>query len=50
MWAAFCDEAVGNTPKFQCGIPQETALSHQLFTAAIKSQASNRVVSLEETR
>ncbi len=50
MWAAFCDEAIGNTPKFQCGTPQETALSHQLFTAALKSQASNRVVSLEETR
>ena len=50
MWAAFCDEAIGNTPKFQCATPEETALSHRLFTAALESQASNGVVSLEETQ
>jgi predicted dehydrogenase len=47
MWAAFCDEAVGNTPKFQCGTPLEAAMSHTLFTAALKSQASRSVVNLE---
>ena len=47
MWAAFCDEAVGNTPKFQCGTPLEAAMSHTLFTAALESQASRSVVKLE---
>jgi predicted dehydrogenase len=47
MWAAFCDEVIGNIPKFQCGTPQEIALSHELFTAALESQRSNQVVALE---
>ena len=46
MWAAFCDEAVGNTPRFQCGTPGEVALSHALFTAALESQRSGNVVRL----
>ncbi len=46
MWAAFCDEAIGNTPKFRCGTPEETALSHQLFTAALESQKNQSVVKL----
>jgi predicted dehydrogenase len=46
MWAAFCDEAVGNTPRFQCGTPEEVALSHALFTAALESQRSGNVVRL----
>ena len=44
MWAAFCDEAAGKTPKFQCATPQEVALSHKLFTAALESQRNGSVV------
>jgi predicted dehydrogenase len=47
MWAAFCDEVIGNTPKFQCGTPTEATMSHTLFTAALESQRSNSVVTLE---
>ncbi len=47
MWAAFCDEVAGNTPKFQCGTPTEAAMSHTLFTAALESQRSSSVVTLE---
>ena len=47
MWAAFCDEAIGNTPRFQCATPIETALSHALFTAALESQRSSSTVKLE---
>lgn len=46
MWAAFCDEAIGNTPKFQCGTPAETAISHSLFTAALESQKTGQTVRL----
>ena len=44
MWAAFCDEVAGNTPKFACARPEEVALSHRLFTAALSSQKNNMVV------
>lgn len=47
MWAAFVDEVAGNTPRFQCGTPQETALSHALFTAALESQRTGQTVKLE---
>jgi predicted dehydrogenase len=47
MWAAFCDEVAGNTPKYQCGTPDEAALSHRLFTAALESQRSRSVVALK---
>jgi len=47
MWAAFCDEAAGNTPKFQCGTPLEAALSHKLFTAALESQKTGHTVILQ---
>jgi predicted dehydrogenase len=47
MWAAFCDEVAGNTPKFQCGTPTEAAMSHTLFTAALESQRSGSVIKLE---
>ncbi len=46
MWAAFCDEASGSTPKFQCATPSEAAFSHKLFTAALESQKNRRVVQL----
>jgi predicted dehydrogenase len=46
MWAAFCDEVSGNTPRFQCATALEAASSHKLFTAALDSQASSSVVAL----
>lgn len=46
MWAAFCEEVAGNQPKFQCGTPEEAALSHRLFTAALQSQREGSVVRL----
>jgi predicted dehydrogenase len=44
MWAAFCDEAAGYIPRFQCGTPEEAAWSHRLFTAALESHHHNTVV------
>src|SRR5690606_19075970 len=42
MWAAFCDELVhgrdGMRQPLYCVTPDETALSHRLFTAALQSQ------------
>ncbi len=46
MWAAFVDEVSGNSPRFQCATPAETALSHALFSAALESQATRQAVSL----
>ncbi len=46
MWAAFCMELSGEKTPFGCVTPQETALSHKLFTAALESQKSNQVVKL----
>ena len=46
MWAAFLYELVEGRPlkKFAgCATPEETALSHQLFTAALKSNAEKSV-------
>jgi predicted dehydrogenase len=41
MWAAFCDELThgreGMSQPFYCATPEETALSHSLFTAALRS-------------
>jgi predicted dehydrogenase len=47
MWAAYCDElAHGASLKqpFRCATPEETAQSHALFTAALKSAKENSVV------
>ncbi len=46
MWAAFCDEAIGQKPKFGCGTPEETMVSHRLFTAALESQRSGQTIPL----
>jgi predicted dehydrogenase len=47
MWAAFCDELV-NGPSmkqpFGCVTPEETAVSHRLFTAALKSQQTTQTI------
>jgi predicted dehydrogenase len=47
MWAAFLYELAHGEPlkKFAgCVTPEETALSHRLFTAALESQAQRSVV------
>ncbi len=47
MWAAFMFELANHKPKHKfagCVTPAETALSHQLFTAALQSQAESAVV------
>lgn len=49
MWAAYLYELVHEQPlkKFAgCATPEETALSHKLFTAALESQREQKVVSL----
>jgi predicted dehydrogenase len=49
MWAAFCDELLHGPQMMQpvyCATPEETAVSHRLFTAALQSQASGQTVPL----
>jgi len=50
MWAAFCDELVhgpgGMTQPLRCALPEETALSHRLFTAALESQRTGQTIPL----
>jgi predicted dehydrogenase len=49
MWAAFCDEVThrGQTVQpFLCATPEETALSHRLFTAALESQRREQVITV----
>jgi len=50
MWAAFCDELVhgreGMQQPFYCATPEETALSHRLFTVALESQRNRSTVIL----
>ncbi len=50
MWAAFCDElAHGDHMRqpFCCATPNETLLSHKLFTAALKSARESSTVRIE---
>jgi len=46
MWAAFCMELAhgADAVPFGCVKPEETALQHALFTAALESQKHNQVV------
>jgi predicted dehydrogenase len=50
MWAAFCDElahgATGMKQPLRCVLPEETAFSHQLFTAALESQRTGQTISI----
>lgn len=49
MWAAFLYELANGKPKSKfasCVTPQEVAMSHRLFTAALESQANRSTVSL----
>ncbi len=47
MWAAFCDELVHGPDMqqpFPCATPEETHLSHRLFTAALQSQRTGNTI------
>ena len=47
MWAAFLAERAGKLEgRFGCVTPDEAVLSHQLFAAALRSQAGNNVIAL----
>jgi predicted dehydrogenase len=49
MWAAFLYELQHGSPPSRfagCATPQETAISHRLFTAALESQETGRTVNL----
>lgn len=49
MWGAYCDEvayAGAMRQPFYCVTPEETALSHRIFTAALASQRNEQVISL----
>jgi len=50
MWAAYMDELAGNTPRFGCVTPAETADGHAVFTAALESQNTNQVVTVRYDR
>lgn len=47
MWAAFIDELVhGKTEKFICATPEESMMTHKIFTAALASQLERKAVYL----
>lgn len=47
MWAAYAAERAGELKdRFSCVTPDEAVLSHELFAAALKSQAGHQVVTL----
>lgn len=49
MWAAFCDELAHGDAMRQpltCATPEEAAISHALFTAALDSQATRQTIPL----
>jgi predicted dehydrogenase len=51
MWAAFLDELAhggeGMRQPFHCATPDEAAATHRIFTAALESQATSSVVTLD---
>ena len=46
MWASFLYELENGKPLSCLATPEETALSHRLFTAALESHHKNRVVDM----
>ena len=50
MWAAFCDELVngrdGMQQAFYCATPEETALHHQVLTAALESHKQTQTITV----
>jgi predicted dehydrogenase len=54
MWAAFLDELAHGRERmrqpFHCATPEEVAWTHRLFTAALRSDADDAVVSVRASR
>ncbi|WP_261131564.1 Gfo/Idh/MocA family protein [Bacillus sp. Marseille-Q3570] len=53
MWAAFVDEIANRdrmAQSFTCASPTEIGLSHQIFTAALRSQQTGETVTLTQQR
>jgi predicted dehydrogenase len=46
MWGAYMSELEGKELDFSCFTPEETALSHQVYTAALESHKSGKIVML----
>lgn len=47
MWGAFCGEIDGKTVPFGCCTPEEAAISHKLYTAALQSHEAKCRIGLE---
>jgi hypothetical protein len=47
MWGAYMSELEGKALDFSCFTPEETALSHKVYTAALESHTSGRIVNLK---
>ena len=47
MWAAYLLELEGRDIPFGCFTPEETRLSHRIYTAALQSHAEKTVISLK---
>jgi len=46
MWGAFMSEFDGNKPYFGCFTPEEAAVSHRLYTAAIESRKKGALIEI----
>ncbi len=47
MWAAYLEERAGNLDgRFGCATPEEAVATHEIFAAALESQATSSVISL----
>ncbi|WP_217596342.1 Gfo/Idh/MocA family protein [Cohnella sp. GbtcB17] len=52
MWAAFCDELVGQggagmSQPFRCATPEEASASHLVFTAALESERTGNTIAID---
>ena len=46
MWGTFMLEVIGEKVPFGCFSPEETALSHKLLTAALRSHKKKRIIEI----
>lgn len=46
MWATFCAQIDGQDVPFGCCTPEEAAISHKLYTAALRSHETKQAVTL----
>lgn len=46
MWAAYMAELEGKEVPFGCFTPEETALSHRVYTAALESHRTGKIIDL----